>query len=46
VRSMSEAARRGISGVSVANYGLVSLARLEWIKQAVRYAQREHAEAV
>lgn len=41
VRAFSRAAAMGVQSFSVANYGLLPLARLGWIKQAVRYAQRE-----
>lgn len=31
----------GIRRITIGNYGLLPLARLEWIRQACRYAQRE-----
>jgi len=41
VASMKQAAELGVRSVSVANYGLIPMSRLEWIRQASRYAQRE-----
>jgi len=41
VRAMRQAARLGIRSVQISNYGLIPLKRLEWIKEAIRYAQRE-----
>lgn len=41
VRALSTAARLGVRTAVVENYGLMPIARLTWIKQAVRYATRE-----
>ena len=41
VRAVSQAANLGVRSVSIDNYGLLPLRRLEWIKQASRYAGRE-----
>ncbi|NWG32780.1 MAG: hypothetical protein HXY29_15000 [Rhodocyclaceae bacterium] len=41
VRLVSQAARMGVAGAELRNYGLLPLARLAWIKQAARFAQRE-----
>ena len=41
VRAMGRAANLGVRSVNIYNYGMLSLNRLEWIKQATRYAQRE-----
>lgn len=41
VAGLRHAAARGVAGASLANYGLLPLNRLEWIRNAVRYAQRE-----
>lgn len=41
VRSMKHIAELGARSVSISNYGLIPISRLEWIRQAIRYAQRE-----
>lgn len=41
VRALSQAAHGNACGAVVSNYGMIPLARLDWIKQAARYAQRE-----
>jgi hypothetical protein len=41
VRSVSHAAKLGVGSVNIYNYGLLPLARLEWIRRATRYAGRE-----
>ncbi|GMV97876.1 MAG: hypothetical protein AMXMBFR83_22300 [Phycisphaerae bacterium] len=41
VRSFSTAVRMGLRCAVVGSYGRMPLARLEWIKQAARYALRE-----
>ncbi len=41
VAGLRHAAARGVAGASLANYGLLPLGRLEWIRNAIRYAQRE-----
>ena len=41
VACMKRAVELGIRFVNVANYGLIPLARLEWIHKAARYAARE-----
>jgi hypothetical protein len=44
VRLVSRSAMLGVRSVNVGNYGLLSMNRLGWIKQATRYAQREQEE--
>lgn len=41
VRALSRAARSGVRTAVVENYGLLPVKRLDWIKQAARYAVRE-----
>ncbi|UCD27838.1 MAG: hypothetical protein JSV03_12130, partial [Planctomycetota bacterium] len=41
VRSLSHAARLGVPSVNIYNYGMIPLPRMEWIRQATRYARRE-----
>ena len=41
VRTISEAVRLGVRSINVYNYGMLPLARMEWIRKAARYAQRE-----
>lgn len=41
VRALSTAARLGVRTAVVENYGLLPTRRLDWIKQAARYAVRE-----
>lgn len=41
VRSAAAAVAAGVRSINIYNYGLLSLDRLEWIRRATRYAQRE-----
>ncbi len=41
VRSAATAVAAGVRSINIYNYGLLSLDRLEWIRQTTRYAQRE-----
>ena len=41
VACLVHAARSGCHSVRIRNYGLLPIARLEWIRQAVRFAHRE-----
>ncbi len=41
VGAVAAAARRGAAGVNLREYGMLPLSRLDWIKQAARYGQRE-----
>lgn len=41
VSAVSQAARLGVRSVDIYNYGMLPLNRLDWVRQAVRYAQRE-----
>ena len=41
VGAVSHAARLGVRSVNVYNYGMLPLNRMDWIRRASRYAQRE-----
>ncbi len=41
VAAMRQAVEQGVRSANIYNYGLIPLSRLEWIRQAVRYATRE-----
>jgi len=46
VANMKQAAELGVRSVGVSNYGLIPMSRLEWIRQASRYARREAKNVV
>lgn len=41
VSTVAAAARLGVRSIDVYNYGLLPLERMEWVRRAARYAQRE-----
>jgi hypothetical protein len=41
VKGISTAAKLGVRSVDIYNYGLLPVERMEWIRRASRYAQRE-----
>jgi hypothetical protein len=41
VRNVGRAAALGVAGVNFYNYGMIPPARLDWVKQAIRYGRRE-----
>lgn len=45
VRAVSRLARAGFRRVRIEDYGSIPVSRLDWVKQAVRYARRESADA-
>jgi hypothetical protein len=44
VSAVAGAARLGVRSVDVYNYGLLPMGRMEWVRRASRYAQREAGE--
>lgn len=44
VSAVAGAAKLGVRSVNIYNYGLLPLKRMEWIRRASRYAQREAGE--
>ena len=44
VSAVASAARLGVRSVDVYNYGLLPLERMEWVRRAARYAQREQSD--